>query len=62
MIDDKTFPFASGDYHYIKNMKGDNVQFFRLSDYENNVSSDNNVYTKKERLQFTLDLFISNGL
>lgn len=32
------------------------------SDYENNVSSNNPVYTEKERLQFTLDLFVQNEL
>ncbi len=32
------------------------------SDYENNVSPDNPVYTEKERLQFTLDLFVQNEL
>lgn len=31
-------------------------------DYEKNVSSNNKVYTEKERLQFTLKLFINNGL
>lgn len=30
------------------------------SEYEKNVSEDNNVYTEKERLQFTLDLFKEN--
>ena len=32
------------------------------SDYENNVSSSNPNYTEKERLQFTLDLFVQNDL
>lgn len=32
------------------------------SEYEKNISKDNNVYTEKERLQFTLDLFKENGL
>ena len=32
------------------------------SDYEKNVSPDNQVYTEKERLQFTLDLFVENEL
>lgn len=32
------------------------------TDYENNVSSNNHVYTEKERLQFTLDLFVQNEL
>lgn len=32
------------------------------SEYEKNVSENNNVYTEKERLQFTLDLFRKNEL
>ena len=32
------------------------------SEYEKNISEDNNVYTEKERLQFTLDLFRKNEL
>lgn len=32
------------------------------TEYEKNVSEDNNVYTEKERLQFTLDLFRKNEL
>lgn len=32
------------------------------TDYEKNVSSNNPVYTEKERLQFTLDLFVQNEL
>lgn len=32
------------------------------SEYEKNVSENNNVYTEKERLQFTLDLFRENDL
>lgn len=32
------------------------------SEYENNVSPNNPNYTEKERLQFTLDLFIQNDL
>lgn len=32
------------------------------SDYRNNISADNPVYTEKERLQFTLDLFTENEL
>ncbi|WP_455542936.1 hypothetical protein [Intestinibacter sp.] len=31
-------------------------------DYKNNVSSNNPIYTEKERLQFTLNLFIDNDL
>lgn len=38
-------------YHLIQN-----------SEYEKNVSENNNVYTEKERLQFTLDLFRENEL
>lgn len=32
------------------------------SEYEKNISKDNNVYTEKERLQFTLNLFRENEL
>ncbi|MBT9777856.1 hypothetical protein GPL15_15240 [Clostridium sp. MCC353] len=32
------------------------------SDYEKNVSANNSVYSEKERLQFTLDLFVQNKL
>ena len=32
------------------------------SEYANNISSDNNIYSEKERLQFTLDLFTQNEL
>lgn len=32
------------------------------SEYEKNISENNNVYTEKERLQFTLDLFRKNEL
>ena len=38
-------------YHLIQN-----------SDYEKNVSENNPLYTEKERLQFTLDLFRENEL
>ncbi|WP_270567999.1 hypothetical protein [Clostridium beijerinckii] len=31
-------------------------------DYENNVSPENKIYTEKERLQFTLNLFVNNNL
>ena len=32
------------------------------NDYENNVSENNPIYTEKERLQFTLNLFVDNDL
>lgn len=32
------------------------------TDYENDVSASNPIYTEKERLQFTLDLFVENDL
>lgn len=32
------------------------------ADYKHDVSADNKVYTEKERLQRTLDLFVQNGL
>lgn len=34
----------------------------RNNDYKKNVSEDNNIYTEKEKLQFTLNLFIENEL
>lgn len=39
-----------------------NYSLIQDSEYEKNVSEDNNVYTEKERLQFTLDLFRENEL
>lgn len=36
--------------------------YIQNSDYKNNVSSDNPIYTEKERLRFTLDLFVQNEL
>lgn len=36
--------------------------FVRSNDYSNNVSPNNPNYTEKERLQFTLDLFVQNDL
>lgn len=96
MIDDTSFPFCSGTYHYIKNQKGRDLWNFMLSDcayqsisldcnygligswpsgwlpytkvlventdYKNNIYQNNAVYTEKERLQFTLDLFVQNEL
>lgn len=40
----------------------DNNILVANSDYENNVSPNNPVYTEKERLQFTLDVFVQNEL
>lgn len=39
-----------------------NHSLIKNLDYANNVSKDNKVYTEKERLQFTLDLFRKNEL
>lgn len=39
-----------------------NYSLIQDSEYEKNISEDNNVYTEKERLQFTLDLFKENEL
>lgn len=36
--------------------------FVKNSDYEKNVSENNTNYTEKEKLQFTLDLFVENNL
>lgn len=38
------------------------TQIVSNTNYENNVSPNNPVYTEKERLQFTLDLFVQNEL
>lgn len=39
-----------------------NYSLVQNSDYANNISENNPVYTEKERLQFTLDLFVQNDL
>lgn len=39
-----------------------NCSLIQNSDYANNISEDNKVYTEKERLQFTLNLFVQNDL
>lgn len=94
MIEDKTFPFYTGNCWKIKNkrywavtyngnVRSKNTEFsgatnglggqdsFVLpcsddfvinTDYKNNISSNNPIHTEKERLQFTLDLFVENEL
>ena len=91
MVQDKTFPFQSGNQYYIKGYKdwvyqansserkvlslyeittcssgGGKVipctsYLVDNTDYKNNVSPSNPVYTEQERLQFTLDLFVQNN-
>ena len=39
-----------------------NYSLVQNSDYVNNISEDNHIHTEKERLQFTLDLFVQNDL
>lgn len=39
-----------------------NYSLIQNSDYVNNISESNPLYTEKERLQFTLDLFVQNDL
>lgn len=39
-----------------------NYSLVQNSDYVTNISENNPVYTEKERLQFTLDLFVQNDL
>ncbi len=39
-----------------------NYSLVQNSDYVNNISENNKIYTEKERLQFTLDLFRENEL
>ncbi|OON96136.1 MAG: hypothetical protein ATN31_01860 [Candidatus Epulonipiscioides saccharophilum] len=94
MIEDKTFPFKSGDKWRIRNSGFWNVNnngsicgkclnyegawaaisntgSFILpcssilvdnTDYVKNINASNKVYNEKERLQFTLDLFVQNDL
>lgn len=93
MIENKTFPFKSGqdwrikekDYwfvYYNNEIKGKdlddhgpnsdigNRDAFLLpcndsityDDYKENVSENNPIYTEKEKLQFTLNLFVNNDL
>ena len=56
------------DSFYIDSFKYDgyvlpcNYSLIQNSDYVNNISENNPVYTEKERLQFTLDLFVQNDL
>ena len=57
------------DRDYPKPAAADSVCLFPLSDslvsdsdYAGNISPDNPVYSEKERLQFTLNLFVENGL
>lgn len=71
------YDFRIGCYWIIKegiaiNFKGNTSSTGRLIpcnhsliqnlDYVNNISENNPVYTEKERLQFTLDLFVQNDL
>lgn len=37
-------------------------RFYVSNDYENNISPSNNYYTEKEKLQFTLNIFVQNEL
>ena len=56
------------DSDYGRTYNGDNIflifsrNLVLGSEYENNVSPNNPNYTEKERLQFTLDLFVQNDL
>ena len=58
--------WTDGDYGRTCNNYGVFLIFTRElvsgSEYENNVSPNNPNYTEKERLQFTLDLFVQNDL
>ncbi|MDO5151555.1 MAG: hypothetical protein Q4D76_19560, partial [Oscillospiraceae bacterium] len=91
MIQDKSFPFQSGNNYYINGCNyfycdmtmyhDDGIdlqdltiesgvyyvipyckQLVENSEYKENVSPNNPNYTEKERLQFTLDLFVQNDL
>lgn len=56
----------NGATSYISNGNGRVIPcsncYVENTDYKNNVSPNNPVYTEKERLQFTLDLFVQNEL
>ena len=93
MIEDKSFPFHTGDTWRIKgwcywcvNYNGclfgkdlddsgatTDISSYDVvvlpcshayvpTDYENNISPSNNFYTEKEKLQFTLNIFVQNEL
>ncbi|MBQ6759060.1 MAG: hypothetical protein IJP42_08305, partial [Selenomonadaceae bacterium] len=55
---------AGGRNHYVH----DDVfilpcsHFYVTNDYEKNISTSNNFYTETEKLQFTLNVFVTNGL
>ena len=53
--------FSSGG-KWVAHILPCNFHYISDSDYESNVSVNNPVYTEKERLQFTLDLFTQNEL
>lgn len=52
----------SSDRGWTSNVLPCSYYLIQDSDYEKNVSEDNLLYTEKERLQFTLDLFRKNEL
>lgn len=57
-IDLDDLSFEDGVYYVIPYCK----ELVKNTDYRNNVSPSNQNYTEKERLQFTLDLFVQNDL
>lgn len=59
---DNTSDSKFNDSFYSSYLLPCNYSLIQNSDYANNVSEDNKIYTEKERLQFTLDLFVQNGL
>lgn len=75
-IEKKGYPwFAISTYNYALRMKSygwsdENSSAYLLpyntifteDDYEKKVNKDNKIYTEAERLQFTLNLFVNNGL
>lgn len=63
--------YSDGDGIDLSDLCVENVVYFVLpyskglvagTDYKYNVSKSNHVYTEKEKLKFTLDLFANNGL
>lgn len=57
-IDLSDLSFEDGVYYVIPYCK----ELVQSTDYKINVSPNNHNYTEKERLQFTLDLFVQNDL
>lgn len=76
LIKDQEWWFAVKDSDNMINVKNKTHHYYNSSayltlctsclcennDYKNNISPNSHIYTEKERLQFTLDLFVENEL